>query len=78
MISTVITGKVHVYPLDSEDVPYSGIFVTIKDGEDKLSLAKAKEILSSSEFFKYLQPRGINASGKSIRITTKVIADYCW
>ena len=78
LISTVITGKVHVYPLDSEDVPYSGIFVTIKDGEDKLSLAKAKEILSSSEFFKYLQPRGINASGKSIRITTKVIADYCW
>ncbi len=78
LISTVITGKVHVYPLDREDIPYSGIFVTVRDREDKLSLIEAMDILSSAEFLKYLQSRGINARGKSIRITTKMIADYRW
>lgn len=78
LVSTVITGKVHVYPLDIEDVPYSGIFITIRDCADKLPLTEAMTILNSSEFLKYLQPRGISAKGKSIRITTKNISDYCW
>lgn len=78
LISTVITGKLHVYPLDIEDIPYSGIFVTIRECADELPLTEAMAILNSSEFLEYLQPRGINARGKSIRITTKNIADYCW
>lgn len=78
LISTVITGKVRVYPLDADDVPYSGIFVTVRDRPDKLSLTKAMAILNSPEFLEYLQPRGINARGKSIRITTENIANYCW
>ena len=78
LISTVITGKLHVYPLDIEDIPYSGIFVTIRECADELPLTEAMAILNSSEFLEYLQPRGINARGKSIRITTKNVADYCW
>lgn len=78
LLSTVITGKVRVYPLEQDEVPYSGLFVIPIDRPDALPLTEAMAILSSSEFLQYIEPRGINARGKSIRIVAKNIADYCW
>lgn len=78
LISTVITGKVRAYPLGPDEVPYSGLFITVKDRPDALPLTEAMAILNSPEFLQYLEPRGINARGKSIRITADIISDYCW
>ena len=78
LLSTVITGKVHAYPLEVDEVPYSGLFITTKDRPDALPLTEAMAILDSPEFIQYLEPRGINARGKSLRITADIIADYCW
>lgn len=78
LISTVITGKVRAYPLSPDEVPYSGLFITSKKRPDALPLTEAMAILNSPEFLQYLEPRGINARGKSIRITADSIANYCW
>ena len=78
LLSTVITGRVRAYPLESDEVPYSGLFITMIDRPDALSLTEAMAILASDEFLEYLKPRGINARGKSIRIIAKNIADYRW
>lgn len=78
LISTVITGKIRAYPLETDEIPYSGLFITVKDRPDALPLTEAMAILNSSEFLQYLEPRGINARGKSIRIIADTIADYCW
>ncbi len=78
VISTVITGSVHAYILDRDVVPYSGLYITVKERPDSLSLQKAKELLESQDFFKYIEPLGVNASGNSIRIVAKSICDYRW
>lgn len=78
LLSTVITGKVRVYPLEQDEVPYSGLFIIPRERPDALPLTEAMAILSSEEFLRYLEPRGINARGKSIRIVAKNIADYRW
>lgn len=78
LLSTVITGKVRAYPLETDEVPYSGLFITVKDRPDALPLTEAMAILNSPEFLQYLEPRGINARGKSIRIIADSIANYCW
>ncbi|MRX82908.1 Eco57I restriction-modification methylase domain-containing protein [Eggerthella guodeyinii] len=78
LISTLITGAVHVYDLEESEIPYSGIYITAKDAGNDLSLGKAKEILGSQDFMEYAQQVGISASGKTIRITPSNICDYCW
>lgn len=78
LLSTVITGKVRAYPLEPDEVPYSGLFITAKDRPDALPLTEAMAILNSPEFLQYLEPRGINARGKSIRIIADTITNYCW
>lgn len=78
LLSTVITGKVRAYPLESDEVPYSGLFITMIDRPDALPLTEAMAVLTSEEFLNYLEPRGINARGKSIRIVARNILDYCW
>ena len=78
LVSTVITGKVRAYPLQTDEVPYSGLFITVKNRPDALPLTEAMAILNSPEFLRYLEPRGINARGKSIRIIADIIANYCW
>ncbi|KUO63248.1 MAG: hypothetical protein APF84_01780 [Gracilibacter sp. BRH_c7a] len=75
MVSSIITGNVHIYELDQKEVPFSGMYI-IPYGE--LPLSKAKEILQSEEFLKYLHTTGINANGKSFRITARNISDYRW
>lgn len=72
LLSTVITKEVKVYDLSKETIPYSGIYIT----SDEDNLDRAKEILESDEFLQYVKSIGINASGESIRITSKDINNY--
>lgn len=72
LLSTVITKEVKVYDLSAETIPYSGIYIT----SDEENLERAKEILESEEFLQYVKNIGINASGESIRITSKDINNY--
>lgn len=78
LMSTLVTDVVHVYKLDSEEVPYSGIFITPKEDNTVFTLEKAQSILQSEDFLEYAQLVGISASGNSIRITPKNICDYRW
>ncbi|HFI0348186.1 TPA: N-6 DNA methylase [Streptococcus suis] len=73
MISSVITEKVYVYELDEQTIPYSGFYIIPTATK---TLEFAKEVLESDEFYKYLETRAINASGKSIRISVNDIKDY--
>lgn len=75
LISTIITSTTQVYELEEDEVPYSGLYITVK-GDFPLSRAKA--VLESEEFFRYVQQVGINANGKSIRLVAKNICDYRW
>lgn len=73
LTSIVVTNKVKVYKLSTKDIPYSGIFIIpIKDKP----LSEAKKLLESTAFLKYVQQIGINASGKSIRITAKDVNNF--
>lgn len=73
LLSTVITNKVKTKILPKNNVPYSGIYIIpIKDK----TLEEADKILKSKEFFNYIEGKGINASGKSLRITSKDINEY--
>lgn len=72
LLSTVITKEVKIYELSSDTIPYSGIYIT----SDENNLNRAKEILESKEFLQYVKDIGINASGESIRITSKDINNY--
>lgn len=74
LLSTVITKKVEVYELDEETVPYSGIYITVKD--KNYDLNNAMQILLSSEFMEYVKTLGISVSGQSKRITCKDINNY--
>lgn len=73
LLSTVITNEVKTKILPKNNVPYSGIYIIpIKDK----TLEEADKILKSKEFFNYIEGKGINASGKSLRITSKDINEY--
>lgn len=73
LLSTVITNEVKTKILPKNNIPYSGIYIIpIKDK----TLEEADKILKSKEFFNYIEGKGINASGKSLRITSKDINEY--
>lgn len=73
LMSSVITDKVKVYEIDEEVIPYSGFFVTSREGQP-LKIAKA--ILESSSFYDYIMKTAINANGKSVRCSVKEIMSY--
>ena len=74
LISTIITNAVEVYEVDANTIPFSGIYITVKNPE--YSLNDAIEILKSEQFLQYVQNIGINISGKSLRVTCKDINNY--
>ena len=74
LLSTVITNSVEVYLLDANTIPYSGIFITVKD--EKYTLEDAKRVLQSQDFLSYVRSLGISVSGKSKRITCKDINNF--
>ena len=56
-----------------KNIPYSGIYIiAIKDK----TLEEADKILKSKEFFNYIEGKGINASGNSLRITSQDINEF--
>ncbi|EHQ8840176.1 N-6 DNA methylase [Enterococcus faecalis] len=75
LVSSVMTNKVSAYKLDSNVIPYSGFYITVKNNS-MLNLDTAKNILESSEFYEYLINHGINANGKSIRFSVNDIKNY--
>ena len=74
LVSTIITNAVEVYRVDAETIPFSGIYITVKD--HNYTLDDAVNILTSRSFLQYVQGIGINISGKSLRITCKDINNY--
>ena len=73
LISTLITKKAHVYELESDVIPYSGLYIVpIKE----LGLNIAKQVLESDNFLKNMESIGVNASGNSRRISSKDIEEY--
>lgn len=75
LLSTVVTNQVELYQLDKETIPYSGIYITIKEGSD-FTLNDARTILESAQFMEYVKKVGISVSGKSVRITCKDISNF--
>lgn len=73
LLSTVITNKVKVELLSEDNIPYSGIYITQKGNK---SLKEAEKILKSNKFLEYIQAKGINASGNSLRITSQDINEF--
>lgn len=74
LVSTIITNAVEVYRVDADTIPFSGIYITVKD--HNYTLDDAVNILTSKSFLQYVQGIGINISGKSLRITCKDINNY--
>lgn len=73
LTSTVVTKKIKVYELSKYNIPYSGIYIVSKGDWE---LGRAKKILESKEFYEYVKEIGINASGTSLRITSRDINDF--
>lgn len=76
LISTVITENVAVYRLTRECIPYAGMFIVKRDGNEQYSLDDAQRILESRNFMQYVLDVGIHISGSSLRITSKDIEEY--
>jgi len=74
LISTIITNEVKVYLLENEEIPYSGIYITVKD--ERYMLEDALRILRGKEFLQYVMDIGISVSGNSKRITSKDINNF--
>lgn len=73
LLSTVITGKVKIYVLDENTIPYSGIYIVPNKG---FNLLDAKHILESEDFYEYAKTVGIQVNGVSIRISVYDINNY--
>lgn len=78
VFSPFITNKFNVYRVSSNSIPYSGLFLTVKEDNISLTLNDAYTLLTSKDFFNYIYPRGVYISGKSVRITAKEILEYRW
>lgn len=73
LMSTVVTNRPEIYELDEDTIPYSGIFITAKQGN---TLDEAKRILNDKHFVQYVESLGVSISGKSKRITSKDVNEY--
>ncbi len=76
LISTIITDKVCIYKLGEDCIPYAGMYISLRNQNQKYDLDFAKKILKSENFFEYVKNIGINISGSSVRITSKDIEDF--
>lgn len=74
LLSTIVTNRAEIYKLDKTTIPFSGIYITVKN--ENYTLDDAIEILQSDAFIEYVKKIGINVSGQSMRITCKDINNY--
>lgn len=75
IISSIITKKVNLYKMQINQIPYSGIVITLKENS-QLSLDDVKVIMESERFYKHLLGLGTSMSGNSFRIAPKDILKY--
>ena len=73
VMPSIISSTVNVTEEDADTIPCAGFFITAKEEH---TLAEAKKILGSAEFYDYLKQIGIFTTGKSRRLTVKDIANY--
>ena len=76
LMSTVITNNVEVSKISQDSIPYAGIYISVRDGNNKYSLDDAISILRSNLFQQYVKGVGIPISGQSVRITSKDVENY--
>ena len=74
LLPTITTRKVEVYRIDENTIPFSGIYITVKDPQ--YSLDDAVLVLRSEQFMEYVRKIGISVNGKSIRITCKDVNNF--
>lgn len=74
LISTIVSGKILVYKLSKNVIPYAGMYIVPKT--NRYSIEKGINILLQERFYKYAQDIGIHINGSSVRITSKDIEDY--
>lgn len=74
LVSSIITRKVEIHKIDKNTIPYSGIYITVKN--PNYSLDDAIAILKGEQFMEYIRTIGISVNGKSIRITCKDINNF--
>ena len=66
ILSSFVTNHPRVYLLSSDTVPYAGICVLSRNGND---ITKAQTILNSPEFMEYVRRVGVCTNGMSYRIS---------
>ena len=74
LVSTITTRKVEIHKIDKDTIPYSGIYITVKNSN--YSLDDAVAILTGEQFMDYIRTIGISVSGTSIRVTCKDINNF--
>ncbi len=74
MISILVSKNIQIYELNENTIPYSGIYIVQKNTNYPLS--KAKKILASKKFYKYIRLMGIKSEGSSKRITCNDVKKY--
>lgn len=75
ILSSVVSNCVQAWIVEAGTVPYSGFYITAREG---FRLQRALEIIKSESFLEYVKEVGVHVNGDSIRVSVKNIADYSW
>lgn len=73
LISPIFSHEMKVYNLSREIIPYSGFYITNKEG---MNLKECSNILKSSNFLSFVNEIGTPANSSSMRITVKDIENF--
>lgn len=74
VLSTLVNHKIHFYKIPKDVFVYSGLFITKK--EESVNWEIIENILSSDEFYRYIQITGKDFSGGYKSTTSKQIKNY--
>lgn len=75
-LSIFVTGEPSLWYCNSGSVVFSGIVISEKDGGLPLSLVP--RVLLSDSFKEYVESAGVPSSGRSWRITSTDLKEYCF
>jgi hypothetical protein len=73
LMSPIVTNVIHLYKMEEDSIPYSGIVISPINGKN---LDIASKILKSDRFMRYVEKYGTSRSGTSIQIGTSMIENY--
>ncbi len=74
ILSTLVNHKIHFYKLPEDVFVYSGLFIIKKKKEKNWKIIE--DILSSDDFYRYIQITGKDFSGGYKSVTSKQIKNY--